>query len=176
MSKILIVEDEISLRDVYAARLEAEGYEISVAANGEEALATAVRERPDLVLLDVMMPKISGFDVLDIIRTTPEIAHTRIIMMTALSSPEDKARGEKLGVNRYLVKSQVVLEDMVDTIGEVLQQPTKTDNTGDELVGASGNQRAIVDPVEISQGDKSPAENTDQTNAGPDDILTPNSK
>lgn len=176
MSKILIVEDEISLRDVYAARLEAEGYEVSVAANGEEALATAVRERPDLVLLDVMMPKISGFDVLDIIRTTPEIAHTRIIMMTALSSPEDKARGEKLGVNRYLVKSQVVLEDMVDTIGEVLQQPTKTDNTGDELVGASGNQRAIVDPVEISQADTSPTENTDQTTTGPDDILTPNSK
>ncbi len=144
MSKILIVEDEISLRDVYAARLEADGYQIVVAANGEEALATAVRERPDLILLDIMMPKISGFDVLDIIRTTPEIANTRVIMMTALSSPEDRKRGEKLGVNRYLVKSQVVLEEMVKTIGDVLQEPVKSSGPPSDLVGGSGNQRAVV--------------------------------
>lgn len=144
MSKILIVEDDVSLRDVYSARLEAEGYQIAVAANGEEALATAVKERPDLLLLDVMMPKISGFDVLDIIRTTPEIAHTRVIMMTALSAPEDKQRGEKLGVDRYLVKSQVTLEEMVDTIKDVLNSATPAlDNT--EQVLGSGGQRTPGD-------------------------------
>jgi DNA-binding response OmpR family regulator len=120
MSKILIVEDDISLRDVYSARLQAEGYTIATASNGEEALAVAVKERPDLVLLDIMMPRISGFDVLDIIRTTPEIAHTRVIMMTALSSPEDRERGEKLGVDQYLVKSQVTLEDVVASIKRIL--------------------------------------------------------
>lgn len=151
MSKILIVEDEISLRDVYAARLEADGYQIVVAANGEEALATAVKERPDLILLDIMMPKISGFDVLDIIRTTPEIADTKVIMMTALSSPEDRARGEKLGVNRYLVKSQVVLEEMVKTIADVLQEPTKGGVARDDLVGASGNQRAAVSAEDLAK-------------------------
>lgn len=132
MAKILIVEDDLNLRDVYAARLESEGYQVVVASNGEEALATAVQERPDLILLDVMMPKISGFDVLDIIRTTPEIAHTRVIMMTALSTPEDKARGEKLGVDKYLVKSQVILEDVVTTIAEVLQTPAAIDSVSSQ--------------------------------------------
>lgn len=120
MAKILIVEDDISLRDVYTARLQAEGYQISTASNGEEALAVAVKERPDLIILDIMMPRISGFDVLDIIRTTPQIAHTRVVMMTALSAPEDRERGEKLGVDEYLVKSQVTLEDVVATIKRVL--------------------------------------------------------
>ena len=123
MAKILLVEDDISLRDVYFARLQAEGFELAVASNGEEALAMAVKERPDLIVLDIMMPRISGFDVLDIVRTTPEIAHTKVIMMTALGSPTDKERGEKLGVDKYLVKSQVTLEDVVATIKKVLEAP-----------------------------------------------------
>lgn len=147
MSKILIVEDDISLRDVYSARLEAEGYEISLAANGEEALAAAVKDRPDLILLDVMMPKISGFDVLDIIRTTPEIAHTRVIMMTALSAAEDRERGEKLGVDKYLVKSQVTLEEVVSTIKSVIDSPATIDAMKEEVVGSTGNQRAVAQPT-----------------------------
>ncbi len=167
MAKILIVEDEISLRDVYAARLEAEGYQIVLAANGEEALAVAVKERPDLILLDVMMPKISGFDVLDIIRTTPEIAHTKVIMMTALSAPEDRERGEKLGVDRYLVKSQVVMEEMVKTIAEVLDQPGATDHsdnpTADAVVGSSGNQRGTSPAPEPSAVQPEPAPQPTET-------------
>jgi DNA-binding response OmpR family regulator len=163
MSKILIVEDDVSLRDVYSARLEAEGYQIAVAANGEEALATAVKERPDLILLDVMMPKISGFDVLDIIRTTPEIAHTRVIMMTALSAPEDKARGEKLGVDKYLVKSQVTLEEMVDTIKEVLNSAAPPPAGGEQVLGSGGQRAATEAPasaqVAAAAADK-PAEDT----------------
>ncbi|MCC7288899.1 response regulator [bacterium] len=120
MAKILLVEDDISLREVYTARLQAENFQISVASNGEEALATAVKEMPDLVILDVMMPRISGFDVLDILRSTPETAKVKVIMMTALSAPEDKERGEKLGVNEYLVKSQVTLEDVIATVKKVL--------------------------------------------------------
>ncbi len=129
MAKVLLVEDDINLRDVYFARLQAEGFELSVASNGEEALAMAVKERPDLIILDVMMPRISGFDVLDILRTTPEIAHTRVIMMTALGSSEDRERGEKLGVDKYLVKSQVTLEDVVATIKKVLQMPASETKT-----------------------------------------------
>jgi DNA-binding response OmpR family regulator len=128
MPKVLLVEDDINLRDVYYARLQAEGFELSVASNGEEALAIAVKERPDLIILDVMMPRISGFDVLDILRTTPEIAHTKVIMMTALGSSEDRERGEKLGVDKYLVKSQVTLEDVVATIKKVLQAPASETN------------------------------------------------
>ena len=121
MVKVLLVEDDINLRDIYSARLLAEQYQVITASDGEEALATAVRERPDLIVLDVMMPKISGFDVLDILRSTPETKDTKIIMMTALSQETDKARGEALGVNRYLIKSQVTLEDVVHVVKEVLE-------------------------------------------------------
>ena len=72
MSKIMLVEDDNSLREIYSIRLTAEGYVIVSAGDGEEALAMAVKERPDLIISDVMMPKISGFDMLDILRSTPE--------------------------------------------------------------------------------------------------------
>src|SRR3977135_1221982 len=120
MAKIMLVEDDNNLREIYEARLLAEGYEIVSARDGEEALALAVKERPDLIISDVMMPKISGFDMLDILRSTPETKNTKVIMMTALSQAEDKARAEKLGADRYLVKSQVTREDVAKVAREVL--------------------------------------------------------
>lgn len=114
--KILLVEDDTALAAVYKSRLELEGFEIKEVNNGEEALSAAVQFKPDLVLLDAMMPKISGFDVLDILRNTPETRNTRVIMLTALSQPKDKERAESLGVDDYLVKSQVVIGDVVERI------------------------------------------------------------
>lgn len=121
MAKIMLVEDDNNLREIYEARLLAEGYEIVSAEDGEQALALAVKEKPDLIISDVMMPKISGFDMLDILRSTPETKHTKVIMMTALSQTEDKDRADKLGADRYLVKSQVTLEDVAKVAQEVLQ-------------------------------------------------------
>lgn len=111
--KILLVEDDTTLAEVYRSRLELEGFETKNVNNGEKALSAIQEYKPDLVLLDAMMPKISGFDVLDIIRNTPSTANTRIIMLTALSQPKDKERAETLGVDEYLVKSQVVIGDVV---------------------------------------------------------------
>lgn len=116
----MVVEDDAALREIYSIRITAEGYEVVSAGDGEEALAVAVREKPDLILSDVMMPKISGFDMLDILRSTPETANIKVVMMTALSSEDQRARGERLGADRYLVKSQVGIEDVVNTIHEVL--------------------------------------------------------
>ena len=110
--KILLVEDEMALSAVYRSRLELEGFDVREVHNGEDALSATVEYRPDLILLDAMMPKISGFDVLDILRNTPETANVRIIMLTALSQPKDKERAESLGVDDYLVKSQVVISDV----------------------------------------------------------------
>ena len=120
MSKVMVVEDDAALREIYSIRITAEGYEVVSAGDGEEALAMAVREKPDLILSDVMMPKISGFDMLDILRATPETANIKVVMMTALSSDDQRQRGERLGADRYLVKSQVGIEDVVNTIHEVL--------------------------------------------------------
>lgn len=116
----MLVEDDNNLREIYEARLLAEGYEIVSAKDGEEALAIAVKEKPDLIISDVMMPKISGFDMLDILRSTAETKDTKVIMMTALSQIEDKERADKLGADRYLVKSQVTLEDVAKAAREVI--------------------------------------------------------
>lgn len=124
MAKILLVEDDKSLREIYGVRLMAEGYEIVSAGDGEEALAMAIKERPDLIVSDVMMPKISGFDMLDILRSTSETKDVKVIMMTALSSEDQRARGEALGADRYLVKSQVGIEDVVRTVHDVLGDTT----------------------------------------------------
>ncbi len=120
MTKILLVEDDKSLREIYGVRLLAEGYDIVSAGDGEEALAMAIKEKPELIVSDVMMPKISGFDMLDILRSTTETKNIKVIMMTALSSEDQRQRGEQLGADRYLVKSQVGIEDVVRTVHEVL--------------------------------------------------------
>jgi len=120
MTKILLVEDDKSLREIYGVRLLAEGYDIVSAGDGEEALAMAIKERPQLIVSDVMMPKISGFDMLDILRSTTETKNIKVIMMTALSSEDQRARGQALGADKYLVKSQVGIEDVVRVVHEVL--------------------------------------------------------
>lgn len=114
--RILLVEDDDALANVYLTRLQAEGFDVRRVNNGEDALATALSYHPDLVVLDVMMPKVSGFDVLDILRNTPETANLKIIMLTALSQDSEKQRAESLGVDDYLVKSQVVIADVIDRI------------------------------------------------------------
>ena len=132
--KILLVEDDTALAAVYRSRLELEGFEIREVNNGEEALSAAVEFKPDLVLLDAMMPKISGFDVLDILRNTPETTNIRVIMLTALSQPKDKERAENLGVDDYLVKSQVVIGDVVERVKHHLglNQPASTGDTSNQ--------------------------------------------
>jgi DNA-binding response OmpR family regulator len=116
MKKILLVEDDDALASVYQTRLEAEGFSLRRVPNGEDALAAALEYKPDLILLDVMMPKVSGFDVLDILRNTPETTNVKIVMLTALSQDSDRERAESLGVDDYLVKSQVVIADVVEKI------------------------------------------------------------
>jgi DNA-binding response OmpR family regulator len=114
--KILLVEDDDALANVYLNRLEVEGFEVRRVANGEDALAAVIEYKPDMVLLDVMMPKVSGFEVLDIMRNTPQTANQKVIVLTALSQESDRKRAEDLGADDYLVKSQVVIADVIDRI------------------------------------------------------------
>lgn len=120
MTKVLLVEDDNNLREIYEARLAAEGYDIVTAKDGEEALEVAKQHRPELIISDVMMPRISGFEMLDILRATDGLKNAKIIMLTALGQTEDKARADHLGADRYLVKSQVTLEDIVKSAEELL--------------------------------------------------------
>lgn len=152
MTKILLVEDDKSLREIYGVRLLAEGYDIVSAGDGEEALAMAIKERPALIVSDVMMPKISGFDMLDILRSTTETRDVKVIMMTALSSEDQRQRGEALGADRYLVKSQVGIEDVVRTVHEVL---------GDAPVAAPVESAPAAEPVAANAPLAAPATQQD---------------
>ena len=145
MTKIMLVEDDNSLREIYSIRLTAEGYAIVSAGDGEEALAVAVKERPDLIISDVMMPKISGFDMLDILRSTPETQNIKVIMMTALSSEDQRDRGESLGADRYLVKSQVGIEDVVNAVHDVLG-----DRDGASDMTTADGQGSVAAPTEAA--------------------------
>ncbi|HVC36575.1 MAG TPA: response regulator [Candidatus Dormibacteraeota bacterium] len=139
MAKVLLVEDDNNLREIYEARLQAEGYTIVSARDGEEALVIAKNEQPDLVISDVMMPKISGFEMLDILRNTAGMQDVKVIMLTALGQADDQARANKLGADRYLVKSQVTLEDIVKTAHDILgdTQPAATNTSPSQLSAPS---------------------------------------
>ena len=114
--KILLVEDDDALASVYLKRLQAEGFDVKRVPNGEDALAAAIEYKPNLVVLDIMMPKVSGFEVLDIMRNTPETSKVKIVVLSALSQDSDKERAMSLGADDYLVKSQVVISDVIEKI------------------------------------------------------------
>ena len=156
MSKVLLVEDDNNLREIYEARLAAEGYDIITAQNGEEALVVAKQNKPDLIISDVMMPRISGFEMLDILRNTDELRDTKVIMLTALGQAEDQVRAGKLGADKYLVKSQVTLEDIVNTAKELLGElapataapaPTSTESATTTDTPAAAGPVAVEQPV-----------------------------
>lgn len=163
MTKILLVEDDKSLREIYGVRLLAEGYDIVSAGDGEEALAMAIKERPNLIISDVMMPKISGFDMLDILRSTTETRGIKVIMMTALSSEEQRQRGEALGADRYLVKSQVGIEDVVKTVHDVLEDGHLTP----EQRTANKQYPTAETPVETPMADFGAPQNFEMPNIAP---------
>ena len=137
MAKIMLVEDDTNLSEIYQARLTAEGYDIVSAHDGEEALALAAKEKPDLVISDVMMPKISGFEMLDILRNTEGLKETKVIMLTALGQADDKSRAESMGADRYLVKSQVTLEDIVKAAEELLGGDTSAPAPAEPVAAAT---------------------------------------
>jgi len=150
MAKILLVEDDNNLREIYEARLQAEGYTIVSAMDGEEALVIAKKEKPDLIISDVMMPRISGFEMLDILRNTEGLKNVRVIMLTALGQAEDKTRADALGADRYLVKSQVTLEDIVKAAQELIGP---TDDSG---MGATAPATPATTPAPQPQEANTP--------------------
>ena len=102
--KILVVDDEPFICRSLSYVLRRDSYDVFEARNGEEALALIREHRPDLVFLDVMMPKINGFDVTRIVKADPELAATRIILLTAKGQDTDRATGEEAGADDYMTK------------------------------------------------------------------------
>ena len=121
-AKILVVEDETFLVKIYAVKLKKEGFEVSIANDGEEAVKMAASVKPDLILLDLILPKMNGFEALEKIRANPDNKKTPVIVLSNLGQEEDIKRAETLGADDYLVKANFSIQDIVAKIRETLDK------------------------------------------------------
>lgn len=119
MPKILVVEDEASIQKLVKANLAASGYQVLVASNGEEALRLAQTEHPDLVLLDLRLPGMSGWDVLMAIRTSEELREMLVVIMTAVVPDGGENLFHHLRVDGYLAKP-FTTDELLHLVKEVL--------------------------------------------------------
>ncbi len=118
-NKVLIADDEPNIVISLEFLMKRAGYEVCIARDGQEALDAITRERPDLVLLDVMMPRRDGFEVLQAVRADESLAGTRIVMLTARGRDTDVAKGEALGADAYMTKP-FSTQELVAKVAEVL--------------------------------------------------------
>jgi len=118
--KVLIVDDDITLRDMYAERLKAEGFEAEIAGNGDEGIEKAKSSRTDVILLDIMMPKTNGFVALEKLKQDATTKDIPIIMLTALIQNENKTRSVTSGADDYIVKSETMPGEVIEKINKVI--------------------------------------------------------
>lgn len=129
--KVLFIEDDLTLSSLFAMRMQAEGFDVSTASDPEAALQKAKAIEPDLILCDLMMPNLSGYDVIDILRNTPQTSGAKIVVISALSQQQDIDKAMALGADDYIVKSQVVVDDIMDRLRKLLGMPPSTIKTSD---------------------------------------------
>ena len=122
--RVLLAEDDRFLRRAAEARLRQHGLEVLTAADGEEALRLARSERLDLVLLDVVMPKLEGFEVLKLLKEDAATASIPVIILSNLGQDRDVAQAKALGALAYLVKANLSLQDLVDRVDDALRTGT----------------------------------------------------
>lgn len=118
---ILLVDDDLTLREMYLERLKAEGFAVETAQDGQEAVAKAKDTRPNLILLDIMMPKLNGLDVLKQLKAEKETASIPVIVLTALIQDRERAQATELGATDYIVKSETMPGEVIQKIHAVLE-------------------------------------------------------
>lgn len=125
MPKILIVEDDPILLKTLREFLSAEKFEVLCAADGEEGVRAAKSEKPDLILLDIILPKKDGYEVIKEIKSDPQVQNVPIILLTNLGGIHDVEKALKLGATTYLIKSDYKLEEVVKKVKETLENKSK---------------------------------------------------
>ncbi len=123
MAKILVVEDELMMRDLVVRKLTANGFDVKIAADGKEALTVWRAEMPDMVLLDLIMPEMDGFEVLQQVRSEKNsgLSNTPVIVLSNLWSNEDILKAQNLKIQGYLVKAYYTPDDILQKVKEVLK-------------------------------------------------------
>jgi two-component system response regulator RpaA len=117
---ILIVDDDVFISGIYATKLNVEGYEVHQAIDGEAGFAMAKEVLPDVILLDVLMPKMDGFETLKKLKTTASTKNIPVFMLTSMGQKEDIDRGLNEGAVDYLLKTQTLPTDAVEKIRKLL--------------------------------------------------------
>lgn len=121
-NKILLVEDDPMVVRMYQRKLEMEGFKISLAFNGEEGLTALKKEKPDFILLDIMMPKMNGIEMLKMMKKDRETKDIPVVILTNLGDkPEDVQKCKELGAEDYWVKANVSLKELVERIKKILE-------------------------------------------------------
>lgn len=118
---LIIVEDDNMFRDLMTMKLNLENFQVVEAADGEEGIKKIKEEKPDLVLLDVMLPGVDGFGVLDAIRKDPSLSKIKVFFLSNFDTKEDIEKGMKLGATDYLIKSQNTPADIIEKVKEALK-------------------------------------------------------
>lgn len=119
--QVLIVEDDTFLSGMYVTKLELEGIDVELASDGQQAINVVQKRRPDVILLDVVMPKMSGFDVLSWLKKTKETKDIPVILLTNLGEKEDVQKGLKLGAVDYLIKAHFLPSEVVEKIKRIVR-------------------------------------------------------
>lgn len=122
VARILLAEDDRFLRKAAEATLRQRGFTVLTAADGEETLRRARADGPDLILLDLIMPKLQGFEVLRTLKGDPATAHIPVIVLSNLGQPTDMQRTMESGAAAYFVKASLSLQDLVRRVEELLPQ------------------------------------------------------
>jgi DNA-binding response OmpR family regulator len=121
MIKVLIIEDEIPLREALVLKLKKEGFEPIGAKDGAEGIEAARTQKPDLIFLDILMPKMNGLDVLKELKTNAALVNTPIIILTNLPEESARQKAKELGAAEYLVKSNSPLELLIEKVKKYTQ-------------------------------------------------------
>lgn len=119
-TRILLIEDDAFLGGMYVTKLEMEGFKVSLATDGKAGLEKAQTERPHCILLDVLLPKMDGFEVLKALKAAPETRDIPVIMMTNVGTKTDVVRGLDLGATDYLIKAHFMPSEVIAKIKQVL--------------------------------------------------------
>ena len=121
-TKVLIIEDDSYISDMYRIKLESENFEVLIAKDGIIGIKTMEKQKPDIVLLDIVMPKVDGFSVLKIIKKNQELKEIPVVLLTNLSQKENVERGFELGADSYIIKAHFTPSEVVEKIKNILKK------------------------------------------------------
>lgn len=119
--KILLVEDDSMIVEMYRLRFEEEGFEVTVTEKGSEAIELAGSLKPDIILLDIILPEVDGFNILQALKSEAKTKSVPILLLTNLAQESDRERAMNLGANDYFVKSQHTPSDVLQKVKEIIK-------------------------------------------------------